>query len=125
MSAPGDTSTASDPAVAACPDSRRSRSASTATGSATAVPASPTTPETAPDTCCDMVTEPSRRAPTAADRTESSRRRGEPVASSTMLQLLDFAGIYFRAFFAVPASITAPNGRPVNAVRGSLDIMAG
>ena len=41
-----------------------------------------------------------------------------------MLQLLDFAGIYFRAFFAVPSSITAPNGRPINAVRGSLDIMS-
>lgn len=41
-----------------------------------------------------------------------------------MLQLLDFAGIYFRAFHAVPSSVTAPDGRPVNAIRGSLDIMA-
>ncbi len=41
-----------------------------------------------------------------------------------MLQLLDLAGIYFRAFFAVPASTTSPDGRPVNAVRGSLDIIA-
>jgi len=41
-----------------------------------------------------------------------------------MLQLLDLAGIYFRAFFAVPISTTSPDGRPVNAVRGSLDILA-
>ncbi len=41
-----------------------------------------------------------------------------------MLQLLDLAGIYFRAFHAVPASVTAPDGRPVNAIRGALDIMA-
>ncbi|MBM9465889.1 5'-3' exonuclease [Nakamurella leprariae] len=40
-----------------------------------------------------------------------------------MLQLLDLAGIYFRAFHATPTSITAPDGRPVNAVRGSLDIV--
>ncbi len=40
-----------------------------------------------------------------------------------MLQLLDLAGIYFRAFFAVPGSVTAPSGKPVNAVRGSLDII--
>ncbi len=40
-----------------------------------------------------------------------------------MLQLLDLAGIYFRAFFAVPASVTAPDGRPNNAIRGSLDII--
>lgn len=41
-----------------------------------------------------------------------------------MLQLLDLAGIYFRAFFAVPISTTSPDGRPMNAVRGSLDIIA-
>ncbi|GGL91316.1 5'-3' exonuclease [Nakamurella endophytica] len=40
-----------------------------------------------------------------------------------MLQLLDLAGIYFRAFHAVPSSITGPDGRPVNAVRGTLDIV--
>jgi 5'-3' exonuclease len=41
-----------------------------------------------------------------------------------MLQLFDLAGIYFRAFFAVPTSMTSPHGRPVNAVRGTLDILA-
>jgi 5'-3' exonuclease len=41
-----------------------------------------------------------------------------------MLQLYDLAGIYFRAFYAVPTSMASPDGRPVNAIRGSLDILA-
>ena len=40
-----------------------------------------------------------------------------------MLQLLDLAGIYFRAFHGVPASTVSPAGRPVNAIRGTLDIV--
>ena len=40
------------------------------------------------------------------------------------LQLVDAAGLYFRAFYAVPESITAPDGRPVNAIRGFLDMSA-
>lgn len=38
--------------------------------------------------------------------------------------LLDGASMWFRSFFGVPSSITAPDGRPVNAVRGSLDTVA-
>lgn len=38
--------------------------------------------------------------------------------------LLDTASLYFRAFFGVPESITAPDGMPVNAVRGLLDFIA-
>jgi len=38
--------------------------------------------------------------------------------------LVDAAGLYFRAFFAVPESVTAPDGRPVNAIRGYLDMAA-
>ncbi len=30
----------------------------------------------------------------------------------------------FRSYFGVPSSITAPDGRPVNAVRGFIDSMA-
>jgi 5'-3' exonuclease len=41
-----------------------------------------------------------------------------------MLMLLDSAGLYFRAFHAAPESITAPDGTPVNAVRGFLDMTA-
>lgn len=39
------------------------------------------------------------------------------------LMLLDSASMYFRAFFGVP-EITAPDGTPVNAVRGFLDFIA-
>jgi 5'-3' exonuclease len=38
--------------------------------------------------------------------------------------LLDSASLYFRAFHGVPASVTAPDGSPVNAVRGFLDMVA-
>jgi 5'-3' exonuclease len=38
--------------------------------------------------------------------------------------LLDTASLYFRAFFGVPESLTAPDGTPVNAVRGLLDFVA-
>ena len=38
--------------------------------------------------------------------------------------LLDAASLYFRAFYGVPTSITTPDGRPINAVRGFLDMTA-
>ena len=37
--------------------------------------------------------------------------------------LLDTASAYFRAFYGVPDTITAPDGTPVNAVRGLLDMI--
>ena len=40
-----------------------------------------------------------------------------------MLQLLDLAGIYFRAFFSTPSSVRSPDGRPMNAVRGTVEII--
>lgn len=40
------------------------------------------------------------------------------------LMLLDAASLYFRAFFGVPSSVAAPDGTPVNAVRGFLDMVA-
>jgi 5'-3' exonuclease len=40
------------------------------------------------------------------------------------VMLLDGASMWFRSFFGVPSSITAPDGRPVNAVRGFLDTVA-
>ncbi|GAA3794060.1 5'-3' exonuclease [Cellulomonas soli] len=40
------------------------------------------------------------------------------------LLLLDTASLYFRAFFGVPESVRAPDGTPVNAVRGLLDMIA-
>ena len=43
---------------------------------------------------------------------------------SQRLLLLDTASLYFRAFFGVPDSFRAPDGTPVNAVRGLLDFIA-
>ncbi|WP_030381927.1 MULTISPECIES: 5'-3' exonuclease [unclassified Streptomyces] len=37
--------------------------------------------------------------------------------------LLDTASLYFRAYFGVPESLKAPDGTPVNAVRGLLDFV--
>src|SRR3954469_3037596 len=38
--------------------------------------------------------------------------------------LLDTASMYFRAFYGVPDSFKAPDGTPVNAVRGLLDFIS-
>ncbi len=40
------------------------------------------------------------------------------------LMLLDSASLYYRAFFGVPDSVQAPDGTPVNAIRGFLDMVA-
>jgi 5'-3' exonuclease len=40
------------------------------------------------------------------------------------LALLDSASLYFRSFYALPESMTAPDGTPVNAVRGFADTIA-
>lgn len=46
------------------------------------------------------------------------------TAVTDRLMLLDSASLYFRAFYGVPDTVKAPDGRPVNAVRGFLDIIA-
>ena len=46
-----------------------------------------------------------------------------PDTSQPRLMLLDTASLYFRAFFGVPDSVRAPDGTPVNAVRGLLDFI--
>ena len=38
--------------------------------------------------------------------------------------LLDTASLYFRAFYGVPDSLRAPDGTPVNAVRGLMDFIS-
>jgi 5'-3' exonuclease len=43
---------------------------------------------------------------------------------SDRLLLLDTASLYYRAFYGVPDSVRAPDGTPVNAVRGLLDFIA-
>jgi 5'-3' exonuclease len=40
------------------------------------------------------------------------------------VMLVDAANLYFRAYYAIPDSVTAPDGRPVNAIRGFLDMSA-
>ncbi len=40
------------------------------------------------------------------------------------LTLLDAPSLWYRAFHGVPESVTAPDGSPVNAVRGTLDLVA-
>src|SRR5271168_2302102 len=43
---------------------------------------------------------------------------------SAPLLLLDGASMWCRSYYGVPSSITSPDGRPVNAVRGFLDSVA-
>ena len=47
-----------------------------------------------------------------------------PSESSRKHLLLDTASLYFRAYFGVPDTVRAPDGTPVNAVRGLLDFIA-
>src|SRR6185312_2465955 len=108
-SAPGETMTASAPARAASSLSRAIRSASVA------------------DVAGSRRARSARVLGETAASTDMPGRlvvSGRRVASVLVLQLLDLAGMYFRAFYAVPASITGPHGRPVNAIRGSLDMIA-
>jgi 5'-3' exonuclease len=47
------------------------------------------------------------------------------MAGMGPLLLLDAASLYYRAFYGIPPdSMTAPDGTPVNAVRGLLDMIA-
>jgi 5'-3' exonuclease len=46
----------------------------------------------------------------------------DPVAERLML--LDTPTLYYRAYFGLPESITAPDGMPVNAVRGTVDFIS-
>ena len=45
------------------------------------------------------------------------------MAGMGSLMLLDTASLYFRAFYGVPDTVRAPDGAPVNAVRGLLDMI--
>jgi 5'-3' exonuclease len=48
--------------------------------------------------------------------------QADPVADRLML--LDTPTLYYRAYFGLPESITAPDGMPVNAVRGTVDFIS-
>jgi len=45
------------------------------------------------------------------------------MAQVGSLMLLDTASLYFRAFYGVPETVAAPDGTPVNAIRGLLDMI--
>ena len=47
-----------------------------------------------------------------------------PDSSHPRRLLLDTSSLTYRAFFALPTSITGPHGRSINAVRGYLDMTA-
>ncbi len=49
---------------------------------------------------------------------------GKLTPVSSPLVLMDAASLYFRSFYALPESMTAPDGTPVNAVRGFVDTIA-
>src|SRR5581483_314531 len=53
---------------------------------------------------------------------EGEARERVPVVAETML--LDAPSLYFRAFYGVPDTFRAPDGSPVNAVRGLLDFIS-
>jgi 5'-3' exonuclease len=50
-------------------------------------------------------------------------RIGQDAAMGSLM-LLDSASMYFRAFYGVPETMTAPDGTPVNAVRGLMDMIS-
>ena len=54
----------------------------------------------------------------------ASRTPWQDERVTDRLMLLDTASLYFRAFYGVPDTVRAPDGTPVNAVRGFLDIIA-
>jgi 5'-3' exonuclease len=47
-----------------------------------------------------------------------------PATPSGGLLLLDTPSLYFRAFYGIPESVSAPDGSPVNAIRGLLDFIS-
>ncbi len=51
------------------------------------------------------------------------RPPGWQDAAMGTTMLLDAASMYFRAFYGVPETMTAPDGTPVNAVKGLLDMI--
>ncbi len=60
----------------------------------------------------------------SGQRTQPCRSRAMIGDVTGRLMLLDTAALYFRGFYGVPETVRAPDGTPVNAVRGLLDIIA-
>src|SRR5579875_2899987 len=60
----------------------------------------------------------------ARSSADPDRVRQTAAVARGRLLLLDFPSLYFRAFYGVPETVTAPDGTPVNAVRGTIDFTA-
>ncbi len=67
---------------------------------------------------------PTARAAGATPATEAGAPATPTVRAAGGLVLVDTPSLYFRAFHGVPHSVVAPDGTPVNAVRGLLDALA-
>jgi len=48
----------------------------------------------------------------------------KPASRSTDWLLVDASSLIFRAFFGIPLTVQSPEGKPVNAVRGFVDMLA-
>jgi 5'-3' exonuclease len=64
------------------------------------------------------------RSSTSAINSGDTVRDMTTRADPDRLLLLDTPSLYFRAFHGVPSSVTAPDGSPVNAIRGTIDVLA-
>src|SRR2546426_3451677 len=69
-----------------------------------------------------MNTRFSRSAPSSKQQSPSSGIRSFAMATDWML--IDGSSVMFRAYFGIPVTaFKAPDGQPVNAVRGFLDML--
>ncbi|GAA1480214.1 5'-3' exonuclease [Gordonia sinesedis] len=62
-------------------------------------------------------------SPTTGSHSARDEATGSGPATGSLM-LLDGASLWFRSFYALPEKLTAPDGRPVNAVRGFVDTIA-
>src|ERR671919_175833 len=81
-------------------------------------------PATTPTARPRSIHDPSARSTSrcASARATAPQCIGSPPMTHRML--LDTSSLMYRAFFALPASITGPTGTPVNALHGYLDMTA-
>lgn len=61
---------------------------------------------------------------TGARVARSGDGRGSLARVTAPVMLVDSAGLWFRSYYALPDSLTAPDGTPVNSVRGFCDMLA-
>lgn len=61
---------------------------------------------------------------TATAATARGRAAWHALVMTGSVLLVDSAGLWFRSYYALPDSLTAPDGTPVNAVRGFCDMLA-